>query len=58
LLLPSNLLTIQPLFLPSSLHFLLDYLNYQNMRQTYIDVFLDHLVNWEFVEKQLPADAE
>lgn len=33
------------------------YLNYQNMRATYIDTFLDKLVNWDFVEKQLPANA-
>jgi len=25
------------------------YLNYQNMRATYIDTFLDKLVNWDFV---------
>jgi Fe-Mn family superoxide dismutase len=34
-----------------------DYLNYQNMRNTYVDTFLDKLVNWDFVEKQLPASA-
>ena len=33
------------------------YLNYQNMRATYIDTFLDKLVNWDFVAKQLPANA-
>ena len=33
------------------------YLDYQNMRTTYIDTFLDKLVNWDFVEKQLPANA-
>ena len=29
------------------------YLNYQNMRATYIDTFLDKLVNWDFVNSQL-----
>jgi len=33
------------------------YLNYQNMRATYMDTFLDKLVNWDFVSKQLPANA-
>jgi Fe-Mn family superoxide dismutase len=33
------------------------YLNYQNNRGGYEEAFLDHLVNWEFVERQLPADA-
>ena len=33
------------------------YLNYQNLRATYIDTFLDKLVNWDFVAKQLPASA-
>eukprot|EP01041_Mallomonas_annulata_P009931 gene9931-20653_t len=33
------------------------YLNYQNMRNTYADVFMDKLVNWDFVTKQLPANA-
>lgn len=31
------------------------YLNYQNMRATYVDTFLDKLVNWDFVNKQIPA---
>jgi len=30
------------------------YLNYQNMRATYIDTFLDKLVNWDFVASNLP----
>jgi Fe-Mn family superoxide dismutase len=30
------------------------YLKYRNMRVTYCDVFVDHLINWEFVESQLP----
>jgi Fe-Mn family superoxide dismutase len=29
------------------------YLDYQNRRPDYVQVFLDHLVNWEFVEKSL-----
>jgi len=31
------------------------YLNYQNMRSTYVDVFMDHLINWDFVTSNLPA---
>lgn len=30
------------------------YLNYQNMRATYVDTFMDKLVNWDFVESNLP----
>lgn len=30
------------------------YLDYQNLRPNYIKTFLDKLVNWEFVESQLP----
>jgi superoxide dismutase, Fe-Mn family len=33
------------------------YLDYQNMRATYVDAFLDNLVNWEFVEKNLNKRA-
>jgi Fe-Mn family superoxide dismutase len=33
------------------------YLDYQNVRTTYIDAFLDHLVNWDFVAAQVPANA-
>jgi superoxide dismutase, Fe-Mn family len=33
------------------------YLNYQNMRNTYVDTFLDKLVNWDFANKNLPATA-
>jgi superoxide dismutase, Fe-Mn family len=29
------------------------YLDYQDKRAEFVDVFLDHLVNWEFVAKQL-----
>ena len=29
------------------------YLDYQHKRADYVDVFLDHLVNWEFVAEQL-----
>lgn len=32
------------------------YLDYQNRRADYIDVFLDHLVNWAFAEKNLEND--
>jgi len=31
------------------------YLDYQNVRSSYIDAFLDKLVNWSFVEKQMRA---
>ena len=34
------------------------YLDYQNMRSTYIDRFLDKLVNWEFVNLQLSQFQE
>mmetsp|Transcript_26071 Transcript_26071/g.72900 ORF Transcript_26071/g.72900 Transcript_26071/m.72900 type:complete len:199 (+) Transcript_26071:40-636(+) len=30
------------------------YLDYQNMRPTYVTTFLDSLINWDFVESQLP----
>lgn len=30
------------------------YLDYQNRRGEFIKNFLDHLVNWEFAEKQIP----
>ena len=33
------------------------YLNYQNLRNTYADTFMDNLVNWDFVASQLPPDA-
>jgi len=33
------------------------YLNYQNMRNTYVDTYMDKLINWDFVNKQLPSDA-
>ncbi len=29
------------------------YLDYQNRRKDYIQAFLDHLINWDFVEKNL-----
>lgn len=29
------------------------YLDYQNRRVDYVDIFLKHLVNWDFVEKNL-----
>ena len=31
------------------------YLNYQNLRAKYIETFLDKLVNWDFVNKQVPV---
>jgi Fe-Mn family superoxide dismutase len=33
------------------------YLNYQNLRNSYIDTFMDKLVNWDFVASQLPKEA-
>ena len=33
------------------------YLNYQNLRQTYEEVFVDKLINWDFVASQLPPNA-
>jgi len=33
------------------------YLNYQNMRNTYVDVVMDHLINWDFAASNLPAGA-
>ncbi|MFH0898532.1 MAG: superoxide dismutase, partial [bacterium] len=33
------------------------YLDYQNARTKYIDAFMDHLVNWEFVEKNFEHDG-
>ena len=32
------------------------YLDYQNRRPDFIDTFLDHLVNWEFVAENLKAN--
>ena len=34
-----------------------DYLDYQNMRNNYVENYLDKLVNWDFVNSNLPADA-
>jgi Fe-Mn family superoxide dismutase len=31
------------------------YLDYQNRRPSYVDAFLDHLVNWDFVEANLES---
>ena len=31
------------------------YLDYQNRRVDYVEVFLENLVNWRFVEEQLKA---
>ena len=33
------------------------YLDYQNLRPTYVDTFLDKLINWDFVASQLPTSA-
>lgn len=33
------------------------YLDYQNIRTSYITSFLDKLINWEFVESQLPTST-
>jgi len=33
------------------------YLDYQNRRADYIRAFMDHLVNWEFVDKNLELDG-
>jgi Fe-Mn family superoxide dismutase len=33
------------------------YLDYMNMRATYVDAFLTHLVNWDFAASNLPAEA-
>ena len=33
------------------------YLDYQNQRKVFVEAFLDHLVNWEFVAEQL-AEAD
>ena len=33
------------------------YLNYQNLRQSYEETFVDKLINWDFVAAQLPANA-
>jgi len=30
------------------------YLDYQNLRNTYVDTFLDKLVNWDAVSARLP----
>jgi Fe-Mn family superoxide dismutase len=31
------------------------YLKYKNLRPAYIEAFIDNLINWDFVESQLPA---
>ena len=31
------------------------YLDYQNLRNTYVDTFMDKLVNWDAVSARLPA---
>ena len=33
------------------------YLNYQNLRNVYEETFVDKLIDWDFVAKQLPANA-
>jgi Fe-Mn family superoxide dismutase len=32
------------------------YLDYQNRRSSYLEVFLDHLVNWKFASQNLPPE--
>lgn len=34
------------------------YLDYQNRRKDYVEVFLDHLVNWEFAAENFEAKKE
>jgi Fe-Mn family superoxide dismutase len=33
------------------------YLDYQNRRPDYVDIFLNHLINWDFVEENLSKAA-
>lgn len=33
------------------------YLDYQNMRATYVTNYLEKLVNWDFVAKNFESDA-
>ena len=30
------------------------YLDYQNVRANYVTSFMNHLINWDFVNAQLP----
>eukprot|EP01041_Mallomonas_annulata_P008645 gene8645-17833_t len=34
------------------------YLDYQNVRGKYVDAFLDKLINWNFVESQIPKSLD
>ena len=34
------------------------YLDYQNLRPKYLEAFMAHLVNWDFVSAQLPRENE
>ncbi len=34
------------------------YLDYQNRRKDYVEIFLDHLVNWDFAHKNLESPNE
>jgi len=34
------------------------YLLHQNRRQEYVDAFLDHLINWDFVESNIPPSVK
>ena len=34
------------------------YLDYQNLRPNYVDIFLKHLVNWDFASSNLPLESE
>jgi Fe-Mn family superoxide dismutase len=31
------------------------YLDYQNVRASYVDAFINHLIDWEFVSSRLSA---
>jgi Fe-Mn family superoxide dismutase len=34
------------------------YLDYQNRRKDYVEIFLDHLVNWDFANHNLSAEGK
>ena len=33
------------------------YLDYQNRRPEYVEAFMDHLINWEFAEKNMSSNS-